>query len=294
MNATQTAIDVINWTMSGTGSPPWGHLSATLALGKPSKALRVAMQTLTAQTSAKMYWGAPPLHDERPLGVGGAILAAAIGGLHTPNYARQMIPAIPPAANPAEWLLRHALVTRILPFLTQTAPLADLKADFFAVSPLTALINTPPPSQQNTLMSLVEQLFERLASRRWLQLSLAQPTDNQAIRDWHQNILAQLRQTEQDQKTTFVLDVYETLMIHHRPAAFKQVRSARRVLRDENASKDEQRLQEALSIAQWWQPLWALRRTRKDEIRQRLYLDYQYLEGLELYTLAQRLRTRVM
>ena len=27
-----------------------------------------------------------------------------------------------------------------------------------------------------------------------------------------------------------------------------------------------------------------------DELRQRLYLDYQYLEGLKLHTLAQRLR----
>ncbi|HEW97317.1 MAG: hypothetical protein DRR16_05305 [Candidatus Parabeggiatoa sp. nov. 3] len=293
MNATQTAINVIEWAFNGLGPLPQGDLYDTPALSHPNQALREAMQTLTVIQAAQMYFGSAPfLGDKKPLGVGGALLAAAIGVLHWPESAQQLLKAVPRAHSSADWIIRHALVARVLPLLAEHSghAVTHLRADLLLVSPLTALVNVPVASQENEMMTLVEQLLEQPASRRWLQLSLAKPTDNRAIRDWRQKILAQLRQTEQDSKTSFVLDVYETLMIHHRSVAFDQVGAARRVLRDPIAAASAQRLQEALSIAQWWQPLWALRRTRKEELRQRLYLDYQYLEGLKLYTLAQRLR----
>jgi len=296
MNATETAIEVIKWAINGSEHlPPPGDLHDAAALSHPSPPLRQAMQTLTVIQAARMSFGtaaaARLLGDNQPLGVGGALLATAIGVLQRPQSAQQLLNAMPSAQHPAEWVIRHALVAPVLRGLTKpsTDSMEPLTADLLSASPLTALVTVPLTSQQNDMMSLVEQLIKQPASRRWLQLNLAQPTDNRAIRDWRQQILVQLRQTEQDQNTAFVLDVYETLLIHYREAAFKQVRAARAVLRDQRAAADEQQLPEALSIAQWWQPLSALRRSRPEELRQRRYLDYQYLEGLELYTLAQRL-----
>jgi len=135
----------------------------------------------------------------------------------------------------------------------------------------------------------VYQLIKHPASRRWLQLNLAQPTDDPIIRHWRQDLLAQLRRTEGDKETAFVLDVYEAIAIHYSEEAFEQVRLARSVLFDPIAAADEQRLQDALSVANWWKPLWELRRSRNEALRKRIYLGYQYLEGLELYTLAQKL-----
>jgi hypothetical protein len=255
MNATQTAINVIEWAFNGLGPLPQGDLYDTPALSHPNQALREAMQTLTVIQAAQMYFGSAPfLGDKKPLGVGGALLAAAIGVLHWPESAQQLLKAVPRAHSSADWIIRHALVARVLPLLAEHSghAVTHLTADLLLVSPLTALVNVPVASQENEMMSLVEQLLEQPASRRWLQLNLAEPTDNQAIRDWRQKILAQLRQTEQDSKTSFVLDVYETLMIHHRSVAFDQVGAARRVLRDPIAAASAQRLQEALSIAQWW------------------------------------------
>ncbi|OAD18780.1 hypothetical protein THIOM_005617 [Candidatus Thiomargarita nelsonii] len=153
-------------------------------------------------------------------------------------------------------------------------------------SPLTALLNTPAAEQQSAIIALVYQLIEHSASRRWLQLNLAQPTVDPIIRHWRQDLLAQLRRTEGDKETAFVLDVYEAMAIHYSEEAFDQVRLARSVLVDPIAAADEQRLQNALSVANWWKPLWELRRSQNEALRKRIYLGYQYLEGLELYTLA--------
>ncbi|OAD18778.1 hypothetical protein THIOM_005615, partial [Candidatus Thiomargarita nelsonii] len=69
MSATETAIRVIEWAMTGLRPPPRGDLQDTNKLVHPSEQLRVAMQTLTAVTSARMCFGSPPLDDDRPLGV---------------------------------------------------------------------------------------------------------------------------------------------------------------------------------------------------------------------------------
>jgi hypothetical protein len=292
MTATETAIKIIKWAINDTGPPPRGDLRKTRALANPSQSLSLAMQTLTTITAAQMCFDSPPLGDKQPLGVGSAILAAAIGARDSPTHAQQIIKTIPPANHPAEWIIRHALASRILPFLNNKTAETLSTHDCLLASPLTALLNTPVPSQQNTLIELVYQLIEHPTSRRWLQLNLAKPTSDTATRRWRQELLGQLRQTEGDKETTFVLDVYETLAIHHSEEAFKQVYTARSVLLDPIAAADENRLQQALSIANWWKPLWELRRSRNNELRKRLYLGYQYLEGLELYTLAQKLITQ--
>ena len=73
------------------------------------------------------------------------------------------------------------------------------------------------------------------------------------------DLLGNLR-LQSDDGREFVLDVYEAALIHHRTETIEQVRAAQAVLDNPAASADERRLEEALSIAKWWEPLSALDR----------------------------------
>ncbi len=297
MNATKTAISIIEWAMTGSGFPPRGYIGDTDALILPEKPLADAMQMLVKTASAQHCWGAPPLGNPAPLGPGGAILAASLGMLHAPGAARVLLQAVPKADNPGEWMFCHFLVSRVLPFLpdkTQDSSNdALLKDDLLILSPLTALLTTPLDSMKNAVTDLAYQLIASPPGRRWLQVSLAEPVSDAAIRNWRRELLGRLQKTEGDMETAFVLDVYEALMIHHGKEILEQVADAREVLLDPIAASKEECLGNALSVAGWWRPLWEMRRSRNDDLRARVHLGYEYLKGLELCTLAQKLTGRI-
>ena len=78
-------------------------------------------------------------------------------------------------------------------------------------------------------------------------------------------------------------------MVYHQTEMLAQIQAALNVISNPRAAADETRLQDALSIAEWWEPLAALARTELDALRARRYLGYAYRRGIDLTRLAQRL-----
>lgn len=286
MSATDTAVRVLDWALRGSGPPPRGDLRDTLALVRPSPVLQEALAQLAAVTTARLRLTTPAFGTGGRLGVGEALLAAGLGALTQPAAVQHLLPAAPPATEPCQWLLRHGLLLKALPFLP---PAEDtlLLDTLLTASPLTALLTRPPPGRQDELIRLALDLLDRPGGRRWLQLALAEPVSDAEIRRWRQDLLERLRLAS-EAAAGFVLDVYETLLIHYAEPALRQVRAARQVLASAGTA-DPDRLQDALSVAGWWQPLWALARSHPAALRERRYLGYDYREGLALYRLALQL-----
>jgi hypothetical protein len=325
MSATATAIRVLDWAAGGSGPPPIGDLKDPPGLLGPAPGLARAMGRLCALTCARLRWGAPPLGDERPLQLGSALLAAALGAApQDQGDAVSLLDAVLPAVTPADWALRHGLVGTALPFLPTVLPsaLADVQTadsrsaphddqgnarpdsgrarpprparvpiadDWLRLSPLTALLQAPPEDRRPALTYLAAELIACPAGRRWLVLALSEPSDDPAVRLWRRELLGRLLTGDPQTGPEFVLDCYEATAVHHGQVALAQVRHARAVLTARFGRPDDLGLKDALSVAAWWRPLWELRRARPDELRRRPYLGYAYLEALDLCGLAGQL-----
>jgi hypothetical protein len=286
MSAVDTASQVIEWALlDAAGPPPCGDLLDAGALARPDEPLKAALGRLAAVTAARLRLDSPVLGKGGQLGVGEVILAAALGALHLPVLAHTLLQAVPPVSYPIQWVTRHGLVVPALPFLSSDRT-AELREACLRASPFTALLADPPHTQQGDLVKLALDLLEHPAGRRLLQLALAEPTPEPGIRRWRQELLERLRLAGETGRE-FVLDVYEAMLIHYPEQALQQLRTARVVLTDARAA--EERLRDALAVAAWWQPLWALQRSHPEALRARRYLGYDYREGIALYRLAQRL-----
>jgi len=285
MTATDTAIRVIDWALSGSGPPPRGDLRNVKALAWPDERLSEALGQLALVSAARLRLDCPPLSDYSALGADSAVLAAALGVLATPELAQLTLRATPPASGPLEWVVRHGLLAPALPHLA-AEDLATLREDCLLASPLTALLERPAKGQQATIMNVVQRLLGDPSGRRLLQLKLAEPAPTATVRQWRRDLLERLR-LGADADRECVIDVYETAMIHHSQPTLEQTRAARALLADSTAT--EAQLQEALAIAAWWGPLAALERSHPDALRARRYLGYAYREGIALYRVAQRL-----
>src|SRR5262245_44438595 len=248
MSATDTAQRVIEWAIiGGNGVPPQGDVSITEQLAHPLAPLRDALAQLTALTAARLRFGTPPLGDNRPVGFGTLIIAAAIGVANNPKAAKFVMSAAPPTSAPVDWVARHGLVVHALRFLPDA--IAD---DCRQASPLTAVLERPVEGQDSQAMMVIDTLLKHAAGRRSLTLHLAQPTGDVQVRQWRQSLLDRMRLTNQG----FVLDIYEATMISHQRETLDQVKAARAVIVDPIAASDERRLRDALSVAEWWGPLW--------------------------------------
>lgn len=292
MSATDTALQMIRWVLAGEGQPPTGDWFNASALTTPEPVLLEAMQQLLVVTAARLGLGVPPLGVNTPLGVNACLLAVALGVRHSPIYAQGLMQAMQDDGkdNPQEWVLFHALVFAMLPFLSQEKPeLAQLRADCLRISPLTAVLTRPLPDQENVTMSFIHKLLANPSGRRFLQLAWATPTRDAEVLQWRIASLSRLRQTEDDQQVAFVIDVYEAHMIHFEQETLERIQQARHVLVSPVASQNQDQLKKALLVADWWKPLWEIRRSRNDELRQRKYLGYEYLEGLKLHGLARQM-----
>ncbi len=131
-------------------------------------------------------------------------------------------------------------------------------------------------------------LFKDRFGRASLILHMARPEEEVDVRDWRRVLLDRLRLGDAHERS-FVLDVYEAMMIHHQEEAMARIRDARAVLTDPEASKDEKRSRDALSAAAWWGPLWAIERSDVDALRARPWLGYAYREGMALHRMSRRL-----
>ncbi|MCP4697647.1 MAG: hypothetical protein GY862_12465 [Gammaproteobacteria bacterium] len=293
MSATETAIQTINWALAGSGPPPRGDLwnpKALLATAT-TPALREALQKLAVVTAAKLDFGIVSSKNPESLGTGGALLAAALGALHILEDAQALLGAIDHQdCSPPELAVRHALVAKVLPFLPgkQSDVLGHFRGECLKKSPLTAVLTRPLPSQENEMIAFIYKLLSSSAGLRFLQLAWAAPVSDPDIRNWRIEMLSHLRQTEEDHHVAFVIDVYEAHLIYYEKETLEEIKKARAVILNPLAARDDAKLQEALSIARWWRPLWEVRRSRNDELRKRIYLGYEYLKGLELCSLARQ------
>lgn len=286
MSATNTALRVIEWAMMSEGKGetiPQGNLADTEKLASPSANLIQALEQLTVITAARLRWSMPPLGDNRPIGRENLILAAALGTTN-PQLVRTMLNVLPPPSCYGDWVVRYGLITPALPLLKQ-----EIADDCRERSPLTAILHRPTAGQETSTVNFVVQLLKNTNTKLSLTLHLAQPTTDIQVRNWRTELLERLRLSEQ----SFVLDVYEAAMIYHQQEAINQVNIAYNVLIDPQAASDEGRLRDALSVANWWQPLWAIERAEIDQLRARRYLSYAYREGIKLFNLSQKMSVSI-
>ncbi|AFZ01314.1 hypothetical protein [Calothrix sp. PCC 6303] len=285
MSATNTALQVIEWAMVSqdvSGVPPQGDLSGIEKLEHPSANLVAAIGQLTTVTAARLRWKMPPLGDNRPLGLDNTILAAALG-TPNPQIARTLISAVAEPSCFGDWVFRYGLITPALPFLKD-----DIADDCRQRSPLTAILNRPVPGQENQAVHFVTQLLVYPSAKLSLTLYLAQPISDTKIRDWRTELLERLRFGKAEIQS-FVIDVYEAAMIYHQQEVINQTKDAYGVICNPKAASDEERLRDALSVANWWKPLWAIERADINQLRQRRYLSYDYREGIKLFNLSQKM-----
>jgi len=329
MTATSTAIRVLRWAAAGDGPPPSGDLLEPAQLARPGPALRDALISLLRPAAARMRVGSPPLGDDRPAGIGTALMAAAIGSARSaPDDAGRLLDAIPKSSAAADLVLRHALVARALPHLpidppkprpgakTDPKTAADtiegsvaraepgtadpeteqdpavrhpIRADWMRLSPLTCLTGSPPEHMQDEIAGMAADLLQRPAARRWMVMVLAQPASDRSVRLWRRELMGRLLRACEEGED-LVLNIYEANAVYHHKESMNQVRAALATLTGGMALADEdERLNDALSVAAWWRPLRELRRQDPRALRQRRHLGYGYLEGLELCRLAEKM-----
>jgi hypothetical protein len=276
MSALNTASNVIKWAKKNQSCmPPMGDFRMPDQLSHPPKYLRDELAQLTAITAARMRLNNPPLDDKAPLPSGALVIAAAIGVFFIPELFQVIISATPEINmhSPLDWIARHALIHPALPYVSY--PIAD---DLMNRSPLTALIKRPAEGQDAMAMKVLQTVLSKEDGKRLLTIHLATPVSDMKTRRWRYHLMDTLRLDHPE----FVLDIYETLMIHHWNSALAQINTAKRILTRPELSKDNEKLQEAQSIADFWRPLWALERSNIQAIRKRRYIGYDYRKGISL------------
>lgn len=281
MSAIDTALQVIEWAANQEvlGVLPQGDLSGIEKLEHPSAKLVQTLQQLSIVTAAKLRWSMPPLGDRCPISLDNIIIAAALGTAN-PQLARVLLKAVSASSCSADWVVRYGLITPALAFLKD-----EIADDCRLLSPLTTVLNRPIAGQESQAVNLALQLLKNRAAKLSLTLHLAKPTVDIKVRDWRTELLERLRPRE----SAFVLDVYEAAMIYHQQEVINQVRIAYSVISDRQTSFNEENLRDALSIANWWQPLWAIERADVNQLRQRRHLSYAYREGIKLFNLSQKM-----
>ena len=117
MSAVDTATRVIEWAIIGEGLPPKGDVSATELLAHPPASLRLGLSRLTALTAAQLRYSSPPMRDDRPIGVGVLVIAAAIGCSSVPQLVGLLLRTVPKSSSAAELVARHGTIAPALKFL---------------------------------------------------------------------------------------------------------------------------------------------------------------------------------
>jgi hypothetical protein len=285
MSAVDSALRVLRWALreEPQGPPPRGDFFAPEALLRPSAELTQELSRLTLLSAARLRLDNPPLGDRRAPGADSLVLALAIAAAATPAVALGLLASVPRTDNASEWLLRHALVAPALPHLPH-----ELGQAARAASPLTALWVNPPGQEDARPMAVAERFRVHRQGRIALQLRLAEPADDPTVRAWRTRLLQRYRTDPVGRSLVF--DVYETALIHFGEGHRTLLERALAVFSDPLAARDDARLEDAFTIADFWGPLRALERTALDELRDRRYLGYTYREGIRVHQLGRRLR----
>lgn len=268
MTAEATARRVLAWAADTAGPVPEGALWKAAELAAPSADTRGLAAALARTTGAKLGAGTPPFGDPAPVGLGAALLAAAIGGRRQPERARQLALALPPSrpsrARPGEsrWydlIARHGVVSAVF---TDPAPPADggsdepLRETLLRMSPLTAVLRRPPLSRLKAGTTAEETeaaaaLADRPLGAAVLTSALARWLPDADALEWRTELLHRLGTQG---GPGLALDTYTTARLRHGPAWDERLRWARRVL---SASGPADSL--AIATIRFWAPLARLR-----------------------------------
>lgn len=284
MSAVDGVQRVLRWAMSPSqGPPPRGDLRSPQQLLRPPDELGHLLAQLASTTAATLRLGNPPLGEDERVGLDGLVVAAALANRHLPLVTGALLGRLERRPNVWSLVARHALVAPALAHVP-----IDLAHDLLACSPLTALLDHPPPHQDTPAMGVATRWLRSPVGRVALQLHLARPSTRPAVLAWRARLFDRLRLSRD--RRAFVLDVYEAALIHHEQEHMEMARRALGVFLDPRASRDDRLLNEALAIADWWGPLHALERIDLDALRARRYLGYAYREGIRIYNISRQMR----
>jgi FtsH ternary system domain X1 len=271
------------------------------ALARPDEPLRALASRLAAAAVARLGLRAPPLDDDTAPGPYGIWLAAACAARNQPALAAELARLCPPPRGAWDLALRHAVVAPVLERAAGDAggqrpgavPGALPKALITALrtaSPLTSLLDHPAPGEHDHCVKLATGvLLTHAHGRRVLAHALAAPIPGDArgpvIARWRAQLLDRLR-VGTDEQRGFVLDVYEIALAQHRAATLAEIERGHAALAEPGSSAFER----ALALAEWWRPLWHLRRAWPESLRERVHLDvHGVLAGLRLHGRARAL-----
>jgi hypothetical protein len=255
-------------------------------LSAPAPAAEEAT-ALAATRAARLCWRAPPLGDATPPGPGGVLLAAAGAFAASPPLALALVEACPPPTGTWDLVLRDAVVGP----LARAGLDETLSEALRARSPLTAVLDRPPPGGGDAAFALVEKLRRHDDGRRAIAGAFSTPGAPAAVRRFREGVMDRLRTSGDEAGADLVLQIYEGALVYHRGPTLAEVATAQASLSGrEPGAGGEAEIDHALAVAGWWGPLWALRRSAPEALRRRPYLDVEgILEGTRLHGLARAL-----
>ncbi len=206
MTAEDTALRIARWAATDMNDAmPEGDLAEAVRLADPGHELLLCVGRLAAVTAARLRLVPPLLGDRRPPSLSAAVLAAAIGAHGHGERAALLLRAVPSPVHAADLLAHHGLVAPAVRLLRQ---LGDQLLD---LSPLTGVLDRPGPRTAARCEDLLDRLRADRAARDILVLRFAAPPDTPEQALWRGECLAYIRHEDPD----FVVDVYETALIHY-------------------------------------------------------------------------------
>jgi hypothetical protein len=272
MNAVATARRVLAWAVDPAGPPPEGPVHDAAGLARVDAELTRLIGDLTRITAARLGVGTPPLGDAAPVGLGAALLAAAIGGRARPEQAKGLADAVPRFAGWSDAVARHGAVElwlRQQPAAGHVGERDSLDERLLRASPLSAVLHRPTlerlqghSAQQE--VGLAEELLSRPRGRRLLTCVLAAPSLESDVLEWRSELLQRLRLAHLDA----VVDTYVTARIRHGADWDERLRWAREELYRGNVHPL------AVATVRYWAALEAIQQSHPEQITARTHLSY--------------------
>lgn len=233
MNARTTALRVLEWAAEPRGPVPDGPLWELGELARPDTVVLRAVGELARRTAASLGAGVPPFGDTGPVGVGSALLAAAVGGRrqsgHCLRLAEVLAPPRPRGDRPAHWydlVARHGLVAAVLAAWARPVPGEPeaLPETLLRMSPLTAILHRPPQRRRTAEVAAAAALIERPHGHHVLAAGLAPWSSEHTVLRWRAELLTRLDRPE------LTLDTYTLARLRHGADWDRRLRWARRQL----------------------------------------------------------------
>ncbi len=271
MDAQATARNVLTWATDPAGALPQGPLWDVAELASPSPEACAAAAELARTTAARIGAGSPPFGGDSRIGPGVILLAAAAGGRSQAGPAGrlvavdQMVMSRRPGFDWAELVVRHGLLSALLPAFPVPAALATAAPDaagpdrdqepliesLLRASPLTCVLRRPAlrklaAQATGAEIATAAALLGRPRGRAVLAASLAGWSPDAAVLKWRTELMARLGPEHQE----LVLDSYTLARDRHGAEWDDRIGWARRQLGVPGPSDPL-----AIATLRYWAPL---------------------------------------